>query len=325
VSLDELATIESTEEKGYCMKTFTKALVTVPSLKLKHEVVDVCVEITMANHEEADHVDISKENLSELSSTEDSIASVQSRKKRPQEKPPTRPRRRSMTIDGERIYFYGYPKKEWELVQETLRRHVQEIKSNILDQDSKRIDWNVVLNSRSVEISSNLRGFMKDVAEEDAKAVALSKSAIESILACIDGIAKVHPSEQTRGKFIRESYIANNWDKSSPGNWQKIQDQIRKNSVTKHLHRRFIAWCTNKTNSMENRKILDEVSHILIDLEKKGRACVRGLIAISLLRKMGLWKDYVISACANLRVRKEGSYCNGEHITILNRAGNRPE
>jgi hypothetical protein len=86
----------------------------------------------------------------------------------------------------------------------------------------------------------------------------------------------------------------------------------------------MIAWCENQTNKMENRYTLEEVSRVLRDLETKERVKVRGILAISILRKMGLWDDYVLSARGILRIEKEGSYCNGDRIMFVNRAGNRP-
>ena len=77
-------------------------------------------------------------------------------------------------IDGIRIYLHIYPPDEWEGVQETLKRHIQEVKSELFDQDTSSIDWNDVMYSRSTEISSNLQRFMNNVAKEDAEALAES-------------------------------------------------------------------------------------------------------------------------------------------------------
>jgi len=145
---------------------------------------------------------------------------------------------------------------------------------------------------------------MNDAAKEDAEALAESRSTIESVQACLHRIANVHPSEQTCGKYIRDSYIVNNWVESPPGIWQKIQDQVGKYIVTKGLDRRMTVWCTHQMNSMKNRNILEEVARILGDLETKGRAQVQGLSAISIMRKMGLWDDYVLCACGLCEYKK---------------------
>lgn len=226
-------------------------------------------------------------------------------------------------VDNTRIFLHKYSTNEWDIVSDFLWSHVHTIKSQHIDPTPSKIDWRKELKMKSAEISSNLSQFLVDFHNDMIENQKRERLRIESMHPTFRQMKWNNRKEICHGYSFRDRYIKDYWRDGTNHTWNRIQHAQENQNVVENLDRRIILWCRNHENKKDSQTVLETVSTLLERIKSKRIVKLHGTMAITVMRRMAMWDDFVMNALGSLRIKKTGVYANGDHKMNVNRLGAR--